>query len=281
MGTHYLRVAGIKRSGNHAVMNWILGHYPGTFYLHNCSLQVNATQLIRPTSNRLHLADTHPEYIPVGKDSEKGLAIVSYEDNDPDKVFRPGREVHYKEYFGADSYNHVLILRDPYNMTASRLYREYLPNHWVRYRILDGKHEALAELWKMYARLFLEKENDPNWLCVCFNRWFKDINYRKKLSAKINKPFTDVGYRGSTWRPGKTSFEHGYECTENYKIEDRWRNYIAHSGYRKFIEDEEMEELSRQITGFVIPDKTPVSPLKSARLPRRMKPRDFRTLVRL
>lgn len=268
METRYLRVAGLKRSGNHGIMNWILGLHPGRFYFHNdhCG-DFAAKELLRLTSSHLKLGETHPDYIPVNKDEEKQLVIVSFEDKNPDKVFLDDLVPHYKEYYGADNYKHVLVIRDPYNMGASRFKREPMTEHWLRYPIIKGKHEELINLWKQYAYLFLEKENDPNWLCVSYNRWFKDINYRKQLAAKLGRPFTDIGLRGSMLlsTPGKSSFE-THDDTQAYDVEGRWQYFIRHPKYRMFIQDEEMRQLSKTITGFTLPGrgcKRVLKPMKS------------------
>lgn len=261
MDTHYLRVAGMKRSGNHGIMNWILGLYPGCFYFHNYCNNPRAKELIKPTSSHLHLGDTHPKYIPVNRDKEKQLAIVSYEDKYPHEVFLPEMEKRYTEYYNVSSYHNVIILRDPYNMGASRLRREYQPGHWMRFPIRKGQHKDLIDLWKRYARLFQEKEDDPNWLCVCYNKWFKDIEYRKKLAEKLGRPFTDVGYVGTLALAGRSSFEKDSD-TPNYKSDSRWKHYIDDPNYKEFIKDEEMQELSLAITGFVIPAKKTITPLR-------------------
>lgn len=252
MDTHYFRVAGMKRSCNHGIMNWLLGLYPGRFYFHNCCGNPNAEGFLQHSSSPIRLGQHHPDYIPVTKNGNKQIAIVSYEDFEPSKVFPEGIEKTYGSYFGASRYTNVLILRDPYNMAASRLKREYSPHHWVRYPISDGRHEDLADLWKQYARLFIKKEEDPDWLCICFNRWFKDITYRQQLAAKLMQPFTDVGFRGCGTSAGRSSFEkHGN--TRRYDMENRWKHFTGHPGYRLFIKDKELKKLSQRITGFTLP----------------------------
>ena len=251
----YMRVLGMKRSGNHAVINWLAGHYP-----EGVCFQNNATST-GPFPRDFRDPGKLPVYkecgIPVRRLSQpKGLLLSSYEDMPPDDIFppRPGR--YYAEHNYAFTYKHILILRDPFNAFASRYRREKQESkgYWFDYCVASGKSKKgcdLAALWKEHAKRFLD---GPLYeVHVNYNEWCVSSEYRRLLEDQLEVGQSDAGFRSIPIIGGGSSFE----PQGTQKINDptvlftRWRVYEDDPDFRRMFEDEELWYLSTQIFGHI------------------------------
>ena len=134
----------------------------------------------------------------------------------------------------------LLLIRDPFNLFASRFRGRWQISNALRAR----------KLWKMYAREFLGDQNKiSNKVCLKFNDWFSDESYRRWVSSQFGQEFTDegknsLGHWGSSF-DGKIFKTNANEM----KVLDRWQSYIDHDDFLTIISDPELLELSRRIFG--------------------------------
>jgi len=102
----------------------------------------------------------------------------------------------------------VLILRDPYNLFSSRIRvasRSDLPS----YNENPGPIMSyFIDLWKSYAREFLGLTNNlENKVCIYYNQWFSSQDYRRLVSKELNLEFNDRGFSKITRYGGGSSFD--------------------------------------------------------------------------
>ena len=97
----------------------------------------------------------------------------------------------------------IVVIRDPFNMIASRIMQlrkqnfevgdpplAYDPSHYYH---PIGLLSPIAT-WKIFAREYLrETEHLPEIIPWNYNRWFVDIDYRKSLSEALDLEFCDSG----------------------------------------------------------------------------------------
>jgi hypothetical protein len=141
---------GIRRSGNSPVRNWINEQFPE-------SLQViNAPADVMQQTEQF---------------GDKDL-VISFEELPPQ----------FLDQIECD--RKVLILRDPFNLFATRI-RHYNALS-VHKRFIAP---VAASLWNFYADAFLAKNSDI--LCINYNRFIVDVEYRKELSEKLGGTFSD------------------------------------------------------------------------------------------
>lgn len=220
-----LLVHGLKRSGNHAIINWIRGH--GSFRFFNNVIpiapilrgerriperldfevwlrrQVENQQPRRPRlrdvvrgRRSMRLDDPAMATSTGGADDRAGGIIVSVEDHPPDLV----------PFAGPRDLTHVLVLRDPANLFASRVRKARKvvnPAYAEPYL-----RERLVPLWKSYAREFIgtTRRLDPL-VGVHFDTWFADELYRRRISEQLGLAFDDTGFGRVSREGGGSSFD--------------------------------------------------------------------------
>lgn len=233
----FYRISGMRRSGNHALINWVLKQLPGATCYNN-----NMGPFHPPE-------DTLIKKFSIRSFSKFNL-LVSLEDKWTKDAFLDYDPL---KFGGSKRQFDILILRDPYNMFASRwvwkdefgsLFREN-PEH----------QKMIIEIWKDHARKFLvwikEAENDQGKtsLAINYNRWFIDKSYRKEIAKKLELKFTDAG------KEDVSNYGHGssfngrdlHKKASNLKVLERWKGTIEDPEYRKLFEDLELRNLANSI----------------------------------
>lgn len=261
-----IRIVGLKRSGNHAIINWIRKQQAGTvWYLNN----------LRPQQNPYRYLDEHYPFDKWKKEAkgdltEKDCLIYSYENCELSKITDPDFEEKRELYLGKSATEYdVLILRDPFNMLASMLHnhKKQLEQHGkITKNYFQGKNkygrdkkegEDLISLWIDYAKEFLGETNflDRNKVVINYNAWFSSEDYRRELAQKLKLNFSDRGMNEVKNFGGGSSFEglqlDGTAITMD--VLNRWKTLIDDPQYRALLNNRELVEYSEKIFGH-IPD---------------------------
>lgn len=236
------QVSGMRRSGNHAFLNWLIGQMPGSVAFLN-----NLGPFQPPEHNEINKL--------YWQGWQRSFLVVSYEDQPTFKTIKP----YTAERFGpAQKEFQILILRDPYNFLASRI--AWPDAQGASFREKADYRNQIIEMWKEQARRFLEMQHseNPHRIAVSFNHWFADVQYRRQLSEQLQLPFSDRGFHKVTAFGHGSSFDgtryHGR--AQEAPVLERYRQMPEHSHYalyRKLCRDAELEELGRKIFGDRLP----------------------------
>src|SRR4051794_21427526 len=123
-----IRVVGMSRSGNHAIINWILDQCRGRSCFLNCAEPgFNPFASARPLTpeapgHRASFEGFEIEAERRGRFSRKDLLIHSYEDTFLGPFAKAATEERHHRWVGSSARRiDLLILRDPRNLFASRL----------------------------------------------------------------------------------------------------------------------------------------------------------------
>ncbi len=171
---------GLKRSGNHAVINWLRGQAPISFANNIIPTRpirwgqaaMPGPRPFRRWLERARLRKTL-KWEPAGDQ-----LLVSLEDLEPGLM--PFAEVEC-------SFLHVLLVRSAENVFASRLHRISLGD-----RFRGDCDPEFVDLWAAYAREHLGDTNCvPSKICISYDRWFTDRAYREAISSALDLPFSD------------------------------------------------------------------------------------------
>ena len=223
-------IFGIKRTGNHAIVNWIAGHFKEPIYFYNNLLPFHHP-FQRDYNRRGYkcLEITQPDRCQYTK---KNCIIYSYEDfniellkdreivSDRDNIIGKSR-----------NYRQILILRDPFNLFASR----YLNSK--NDKKMSFKQELL-DLWITYAKEYLNKTSYlKNKVCVNFNEWFSDKPYRVRLSSRLGLKHTDEGlnYMMETGHGSSFSELRYRQNAQKLKVNDRWERFVSDKVYKEYF----------------------------------------------
>lgn len=183
----------LRRSGHHAVMVWLAYHF---------RLPVLFFNDVKPYRNPFESAkfpndwDRRSPWLVNPKtngysykDSEVQCLMLSYQDVDP-------RSLKYDQDLVLDRrsllgnckrYHTILVLRDPFNLLASR-HAKPVPLSTFR------EPQSLLDIWEVYAREYLGATRFlGDVIRINYNRWCADIEYRRSIASVIGRPFTDGG----------------------------------------------------------------------------------------
>lgn len=227
-------VFGIRRSGNHALIQWLLGVL---------------SQRIPDARGQCVVSgmfvNQQPLPIPEGtlRTPPGDVQIVSFEDQasmlaDPGLLDPTGRSCEKRP---------IVILRDPYNWMASL--RVYHP----LWQGSEEKFDWYIGLWVSYAENFFAKER-KDIFPLKFCEFRRSEDKRRQLAGYVGEPFTD---RGLNWiegpakgGPGSSFDWASYEGkAQEMDLDGRWR-HLDDACKKKFDSFPKLRELSGQIFGF-------------------------------
>jgi len=245
---HELRVIGMSRSGNHAIINWICRQADGRVLFLNCAEpRTNPFASAKPFDHgcpyQASFADFDLSCEQQGQFSHKDWLIFSHEDVFLSYVAKPGFEEQHDAMVGPSAQRtDVLILRDPYNLFASRLK--------LGVEMITPK--TTMRIWKQHAKGFLRRKRffKNRMVTISFNEWACSEDYRRMLAGELGVEFTDAGFHEVPACGGGSSFESRDFHGEAFRMSvlDRWPPFLDNPDFYQLF-DEEIVELSRQIFG--------------------------------
>lgn len=247
-----IRIVGLKRTGNHAITNWIKKQQTGSVrYLNNVPCDKNP---YRHFYERHLSYNNHPQTIRQFKRESQGklrkydCLIYSYEDYSLEEVTNPEFAEKHDRYLGKSGERYdVLILRDPFNLLASRLKNDYLE--------VKSPHKTVIDLWIAYAKEYLGETQylNNNKVCVDYNRWTIDREYRASIAAALKLEFSDAGINEVKGQGGGSSFEGQAFDGQASKMDvhNRWKHYAEDPLYRQLLDNRELLEYSERIFGHI------------------------------
>lgn len=251
-----------QRSGHHAIVNWLrsnLGKH--STFLNNFAPNTGFPLLDYPNTGFLELGEAATNQkeqssnrIKTMLDSfrKKECLIYNFEENDLSSFGLRWSSFKRKAYFGKSrNYIIVLILRDPFNLVASKL-------KWVRSGVNTPSHDYLPtsiHLWKQYAKEYLELTHYfPDSVWINYNFWFSSALYRQELSTQLGLQSYDKGRSlvakegPTTWTESSTFDGIQYDGqAEKMKVFDRWREFKTDVQFLELLQDKELLELCVEI----------------------------------
>lgn len=255
-----IRVFALRRSGHHAIINWIRYQAPGRHcFLNDCKVgespferSVRSNSIVGGCAGEHRYLNWEREL--QGRHAKKGLLIHNYEDGDIRRYAEAVTPAQEDAWLGESRRTSTLVvLRDPYNLLASRL-------KWFRGRGEEPtakRFDEFRSLWKVYAR---EALGITSWLedavHVRYNDWFRSRTYRNEIAERMGFINEDVSVDEiARWGPalGKpaASFDGlRYDGrAQQMRVLERWMEFSDDPFFRAQFEDEELVDLSRRIFG--------------------------------
>lgn len=244
-----MRVVGMSRSGNHAIIDWILSQAGGRTCFLNCAqAKANPFETARPLGEgepcyraNYHAFDLAAES--QGRFTRKDLLLHSYEDTFLGNLCNPAYEKLRDDRVGRSARRvDVLIVRDPFNLFASRLASG----------VGAVSLRTAGRIWMQHAREFLGRRTylRGDRVMVSYNEWAANRAYREKLAGQLGLVFHDAAAHQVPATAGGSSFDgtrHDGQA-EAMPVFDRWRRFADHPDYRSVITPE-MVDLSDRIFG--------------------------------
>jgi hypothetical protein len=248
-----IRVIGMSRSGNHAIVNWILAQWPGRTCFLNCAEPgFNPFRSARPRTPELPgWRALYPEFDVdaerEGRLTRKDLLLHSYEDTFLGPFKKAENEERHDEWVGRSRRRvDLLILRDPRNLFASRLASGY---GWL-------EDELVARVWSQHAREFLGLRRNlrQERLMVSYNDWVTSAEYRRGVAEALGLRFDDRATRKVPAAAGGSSFDGtAYDGrAEEMPVLRRWHSFLSDHRLHRLLTPEVLE-LSERAFGPPVP----------------------------
>ncbi|NEZ62762.1 hypothetical protein D0962_08205 [Leptolyngbyaceae cyanobacterium CCMR0082] len=238
-----IRFIGLRRSGNHAVLHWIKAQIPNVKFLNNVSVETSPFR-------HYHLHFPHKGFHDEawGKFQPKDCFIYSYEDYSVAEIVHSSTEKKHDLYIGKtqNRYN-VLVLRDPFNLLASRLRKNYL----------DVKTEGilLIDMWIEHAKEYVGETSylGNQKVVINYNYWFSDKDYRQGVAEALDINFSDAGLDYVSSYGGGSSFDQqGLSGNaQTMDVTNRWQTFAEDERFLLLIKNEELLHYSNQIFGIM------------------------------
>ena len=230
------------RSGSHPIIDWMVNQLPGkTTYIND---------ILHPDCKDYHnikLCDEHADFL-----------VYNLEDRFLRAGEREANRVIYDHSFRKDM-KRILIIRDPYNMFASRYARETSRTNPItgefqhpeiskcRWTPLKGwTSPAAIRCWKDHATEAIR----PTFVDVVikYNNWFSDAEYRKQIAEELGLNFTDKGINKINLVGEGSSFD-GVKYQDNaskMNVLHRYKRYL-YDTYFVSLFDEEIKNMTQKI----------------------------------
>ena len=241
-----IRVVGLSRSGNHAIIDWLLAQMRGRTCLLNCAEpRTNPFVTARPLGehepgHRVNFDGFDLDGERHGRFSHKDYLVHTYEDTFLAAFGDPFHEAKHDEWVGRSRRRFdLLVLRDPYNLLASRLTCGF------------GVAAPIAvRIWCRHAREFLglDRHLRDERVLVSYNAWASSRSYRRRVAEQLELEFDDRAAAHVPACAGGSSFDgHGVSPCR-MALHDRWRGYTGRPDYRSVLTPE-LHDLAQRIFG--------------------------------
>ncbi len=254
-----LRTFGMRRSGNHAIINWILRNAPygQSVFLNNCrpgrspigsfsALEVNGT----PQPHRKSLPDL-PRYTTAATDG--ALVLVSYEDVSPAE-YQGDRRI-------SGAFDHQLVSRDVIiyrsflNWAASFVKKLQINSYSVSRRgaIVLRQFERYRKLLGLIGQSqdgVPLKGTAAFVVPICYDTWFASSSYRADILPLLGLQKIDNEIGRVQRYGGGSSFQKDTRKASELETELSWRQMISDTEFQAYLllacrDDELVAEIRR------------------------------------
>jgi hypothetical protein len=137
-----------------------------------------------------------------------------------------------------------VILRDPYNLFASRFKQTQ-----VRMKTVP-RLPFFIELWKKYAKVFIDNTNGV--LTINYNDWFSDYNYRRNIENILDVGMNDASMNTLPIQGSSFGYLSYQGKAKQMKVLERWKDMKDNKYLMDIMNDSEISELSTQLFGKII-----------------------------
>ncbi len=256
-----IRIIAQRRSGHHAILFWLISLIKGPVcYINNFTkVKVKPDKLTEfkngfKRNHYWHFFNMEKQDV-MKEDlffiTNKEVLIFNVEEEDDLKGLN--KKIENSRFYpknNSDEIINILVIRDPYNMFASRLRMEETNSQFPKGHF----NNRARKRWICYAKEFLSLTSFlTNKIVINYNKWFSEIEYRKKLSSLLNLEFHN-NYKGVPKMGDGSSFDQDRYNGKSHemKVLERWEFYKEDKRYLSLMKNEKMKELSDKIFGKIV-----------------------------
>lgn len=246
----------LKRSGQHAVINWLCSQIQNTIHFNHCTFKRRYLRnWISPINNRItHYSGS--EKFDSGIQSEERMTellsdmtnysslLYSFEDLDIDNKL-------LKKYVSSNNPTVILIIRDPYNCFASTMKRrdcDYDALENKKYILKKYLHNATGSIMSLGVPV----------VTINYNLWVTDSTYREHICTELDISFSPLADKSIMEVPdfgGGSSFDgiNPRSDSKHTDVFERWKEFESDRDYRNLMNDTELMNLTKSFFGIDCP----------------------------
>lgn len=181
----FIHFFGMRRSGNHAVINWLqeglMGDGEAVMFVNNVAEVASTGPLPerQPINIERKVAQTHPDFV-----------ILSYEE----RTVGDRHDLEHRREFSNDGDQDLVLLRSFPNWMASQVQRRrnVIKEGRLNRPILRLGLTAIRDMWVENAQAILGA-SDSALTGILYDRWFTDRDYRDEIGHRVGFTNTDSG----------------------------------------------------------------------------------------
>ena len=232
-----LRVFGMRRSGNHAILSWLQRNAPSgrSVFLNNCKPGTDPLHNARGIEiNGSHASQNQAKRdLPaVTRDAGDGaLFLVSYEDTSPAE-FGLSRQPSGAFEDALFSHN-VLIYRSFLNWSASLLKKIQGNSGYTLVR----RNGIVLRTMDSYIRLLglVRQAQELGLVAICYDRWTRSADYRAQLLQQLGLGLHDNSLGAVQSYGGGSSFQKQASSADELQTDKRWQQMRSDVEYQALL----------------------------------------------
>jgi len=223
----FLLVGAVRRSGHHAVIDWLCSHYETSHFFNH----------LKPPYRKVRKREYNQHYELLAMNLERCSASQFEEWCDSKAVQAIIRDSK------AATIRRVTVVRDPFNCLASQLKHPH-----SRKKVGPD----LIDRLKSHMRLALDPPTGIQ--PILFNQFVASEPYRRRISEWLGRPYTDATLQTVSKYGSDSSFDQrafdGKATQMN--VFERWKEFLDDPVFRELTEDDELHALNRELFDFDI-----------------------------
>jgi hypothetical protein len=234
-----IRIYAMKRSGHHAIINWICKQFDACFDIQKNSCEKWNKKKFILFSNDILKPKKVKNYLKNPKEHSEVSACIWVYNIEDETIEDSISKLNFLKNicpFDVENAIEIIVLRDAFNLFVSRDRNE---EKKMRVNSEDSVNNFL-KIWKNHAKEFLRITKIlKNPIGINYNEWFSNFEYRKELCKKIDIDFNDNGINDVTLFGGGSSFDR-VKYNQNAQKMDVLNRYKNISSF-PFIDKETIE----------------------------------------
>jgi hypothetical protein len=247
----------MSRSGTHAIIDWLLAQCSGRFCFLNCAEPKqnpfsSARVLEEDRVYRANYPGFNLRAEAQGRFSRKNLLLYSYEDAQLGAVTNSEWERGHDSLVGTSERRiNILILRDPFNLLASRIRSGLYDNRYIwGQKVVTNK--MAMRIWKQHAREIAGKRRrlPAPTVHILYNDWARSQAHRRSILHQIGLPMLNDRILHVPRVADGSSFDGLSMDGEpgRMAVHERWKQFMDDPNYINCFDDQVLE-LSDAIFG--------------------------------
>lgn len=226
-----IHVIGVQRSGIHAIVNWLIGHFNNVIYLRDASIGFcNSSYDYQYYENGSLLKKTKTLF-------PSDCILFDHQNVDPhcfnnleaDPAYQRSVQSTIKEMnmnlFSEKKYI-ILHVRDPFNNFASL------------YKLFGNVKKSKIEIWKKIAKYHIKQF--PEFIYSNYNEWFQSEKYRQNLAKQLDLKLDERNFQKMMDNGGGSSFSKMKFQNNATQLDvfNRWKFYQNDKYYVNLFDNE-------------------------------------------